>query len=127
MPPSPLPHATEALAFVDDDGVEVVLDAEEAEALLALTDGLEGATVSACPRCGSRVLAVVALAELLAKAPPHPRAGALVELAEEAPTLHLYVVDLQRSCRHERWLDPGFDEWADAVGARVAHGGRGSR
>jgi hypothetical protein len=38
-----------------------------------------------------------------------------VELADEAPTLHVYLVDEGSACGHEGWLDPGFDEWADAV------------
>ena len=82
------------LAVLDDDGEEVVLDAVEADALFALTDGLEAATVSACPDCRSRVLACVALVDLLDAAPPHPLASELIELADDAPTLHLYVQDL---------------------------------
>ena len=45
----------EVLAVMDDDGEEVALDAAEADALFALTGGLEAATVSACPDCRSRV------------------------------------------------------------------------
>ena len=62
--------------------------------LLALTGGLEDATVSACPQCRSRIVAVVALADLLADAPPFARAVELIELADDAPTLHLYVRDV---------------------------------
>jgi hypothetical protein len=105
----------EALAFVDDDGEEVVLDAEEAGTLLALTDGLDAATVSACPECRSRVLACVALVDLLEDSPPHPRAREVIELAEDAPTLHLYVQDLVTHCTHSRWRDPGSTEWAEAI------------
>ena len=107
--------AGEALAFVDDDGEEIVLDDEEATTLLALTAGLDGATVSACPDCRSRVLACVALSDLLEDAPPHPRARDLIELAEEAPTLHLYVQDLVTTCVHAHWRDPGSVEWAEAM------------
>jgi hypothetical protein len=39
----------------------------------------------------------------------------LVDLADEAPTLHLYVVDLTGACDHHRWRDPGYGEWADAL------------
>lgn len=103
------------LAVLDDDGEEVVLDADEAAALFLLTDGLDAATVSACPTCRSRTVAAVALVDLLAAAPPMARSGALVELADEAPTLHLYVRDLDTPCRHDAWRDPGFEEWADAM------------
>jgi hypothetical protein len=107
--------ATEALAFFDDDGSEVILDAEEALALWAIAGGLEAATVSACPTCRARVLACVALVDLFDDAPPHPRARELVELADEAPTLHLYVSDLDTDCRHRTWRDPGHAEWSDAI------------
>ena len=40
--------------------------------------------------------------------------GATVQ-ADEAPTLHVYLVDEGSECSHEAWLDPGYDEWADAV------------
>jgi hypothetical protein len=103
------------LAFVDDDGEEVVLDADEATSLLALTNGLDAATVSACPRCRSRVLACVALVDVLEDAPPHPRARDVIDLAEDAPTLHLYVQDLAVDCAHAGWRDPGSAEWADAI------------
>jgi hypothetical protein len=103
------------LTFLDDDGEEVVLDADEAAALLALTDGLEAATVSACPDCRSRVVAGVALVDVLDAAAPHPRGPELVALADDAPTLHLFVVDDAISCRHARWRDPLADEWEDAV------------
>jgi hypothetical protein len=103
------------LRFVDDDGVEVVLDAAEARALLAVTDGLEPATVSACPDCRSRVVAAVALVDLLDASAPHARAGDLVDLADDAPTLHLYVVDDATECAHPRWRDPGYAEWREAV------------
>ena len=105
----------QSLVFLDDDGAEVVLGEDEATSLLALTDQLEGATVSACPRCRSRVLACVALVDLLEVAPPHPRAPELIELADEAPTLHLYVRDLVTSCRHRTWRDPGHIEWAKVL------------
>lgn len=94
---------------------EVALDAEEASTLVALLGGLERVTVSACPGCRSRVLAAVALVDALDAAPPHPRAPELIELADEAPTLHVYLVDDESGCTHEGWLDPGYNEWTDAV------------
>jgi hypothetical protein len=106
-----------SLSIIDDDGNETVLDAAESRSLLALTDGLEAATVSACPTCASRVLASVAFVDLLDAAPPFARGSELVEFANEAPTLHLYVVDRGSSCEHPRWRDPLYDEWCDVVEA----------
>ena len=103
------------LAVADDDGEEVLLDADETDALLALASGLEPATVSACPACRSRIVAAVALVDLLDDAPPVGRSRELVELADDAPTLHLYVRDLVTRCDHRAWLDPGFEEWAEAA------------
>ena len=107
--------AREVLAFVDDDGEEIVLDEDEAATLLQLTHELDPATVSACPTCRSRVVACVALVDVLEEAPPHPRTRELIELADEAPTLHLYVQDLETRCTHATWRDPGFTEWAEAL------------
>jgi hypothetical protein len=103
------------LSILDEDGEELVLDAEEADALLALTHDFDAVTVSACPSCRARVLACVALVDLLAAAAPHPRAAELLELAEDAPTLHLYVQDLGAACDHATWRDPGFTEWSEVV------------
>jgi hypothetical protein len=103
------------LTFLDDEGERVELDAEEARTLLQVMDGFDAATVSACPDCRSRVVAVVALADLLEEAPPHDRAADLAALAEDAPTLHLYVVDGAARCDHRSWLDPGHEEWLEAV------------
>lgn len=107
--------ADRALVFVDDDDARLELGGDEARTLLALTSGLEPATVSACPTCRCRVVSVVALVDLLATAPPHPRAGELIELAEDAPTLHVYVEDLATECDHADWLDPGHEEWSEAL------------
>jgi hypothetical protein len=104
-----------ALAIFDDDGEELRLDADEAATLFALTGDFDAATVSACPQCRSRILAVVALVDLLRDAPPAPRASELIELADDAPTLHLYLRDLETHCTHRAWRDPGFDEWSDAM------------
>lgn len=103
------------LTFLDGERNEVALDAEESVTFTALVGDLESVTVSACPACRSRIVAAVALVDLLDASPPHPRAPELVELADGAPTLHVYVVDRGRDCGHTRWLDPGFDEWADAT------------
>jgi hypothetical protein len=103
------------LSVVDDEGRTVDLDATEAGALWSLTDGLEQATTSACPQCRSRVVSVVALADLLEDGAPLARAGELLELADDAPTLHLYVVDGGSRCDHRLWRDPGHEEWLDAV------------
>jgi hypothetical protein len=104
------------LAVVDEDGAEVVLDAREAAALFAVTGGLEAATISACPTCRSRVLACMALVDLIDASPPHPRGEELIELADEAPSSHCYVQDLASTCRHRHWIDPGRLEWAEAIG-----------
>jgi hypothetical protein len=103
------------LVVFDADGEEVVLDATEARDLLALTGRLEDATVSACLHCRSRILAVVALADLLDAAPPFTRSVELVELADDAPTLHVYVRDVSARCAHRAWRDPGAEEWSDVV------------
>ena len=103
------------LLFLDGEGAEVALDEEAAGSLLAMTANLEAATVSACPSCRSKVLAAVALVDLLADGPSVPGTDALVELADEAPTLHVYVVDGSTGCRHRAWLDPGYAEWLDAL------------
>ena len=102
---------------MDDDGNEVILDAHEASCLLILTNSLDAATVSACPDCNARVLATVALIDLIDAAPPHPRGNDLLELADDASTLHLYVFDLMNECCHERWRDPLYEEWCDVVEA----------
>jgi hypothetical protein len=103
------------VVFVDDDGNRVELAPDETDALFALTGGLDAATVSACPGCRSRVVAVVALVDVLQTGAPHTRSSELIELAEDAPTLHVYVEDVTTRCRHHDWLDPGHEEWADAL------------
>jgi hypothetical protein len=108
---------TGALSFMDDDEGEVLFDHFEAKCLWNVTSQLDAATVSACPDCRSRVVASVALIDLISDSPPFPHGSELMEFAEEAPTLHLYVVDLQQECAHDNWLDPLYDEWADVVDA----------
>ena len=109
---------TGAIRFLDDDGEAVGFDAPDAAALLAALGDLDDATVSACPDCAARVLACVAVVDLLDDAPPHPRARDLLELADDAPTLHIFLVDDAIRCRHRRWRDPLADEWHDVVGVR---------
>ena len=108
-------HRGGGLTFLDGELSDVALDDDEASTFLALVGDLDAVTVSACPACRSRILAAVALVDLLDAAPPHPRAPELVELADEAPTLHVYLVDEGSACGHDGWLDPGYDEWAEAV------------
>jgi hypothetical protein len=107
----------DSLVLFDDEGNEIVLDESEATALGDLSDGLEPATVSACQQCRSRVVACAALVDLLDAAPPHPRGPELIELADEAPTHHLFVQDLLATCRHRLWRDPGYAEWREALDA----------
>ncbi len=107
--------ARSALRFCDDAGAEIVLEPDDADRLWATTGGLENATISACLGCRSRVLAAVALVELLDASPPHPVGNALGELADEAPTLHLYVEDVDTSCAHRTWLDPLAEEWSEVI------------
>jgi len=110
------PRVGVAWRIVDEDGYEVGLDAGEADSLLDLASRFDAATVSACPGCRSRVLAAVALVDLLDAGPPHARSADLVELAGDAPTLHVFVVDEVSQCSHAAWRDPLFTEWADVVG-----------
>jgi hypothetical protein len=107
-----------AFRFLDDEGVALRLDDVEASALFAALGDLDAATVSACPDCRARVLAAVALVDLIDAGAPHPRAGELRDLAEDAPTLHLFLVDETTRCRHRRWRDPLADEWHDVAGVR---------
>ncbi|GIU87156.1 MAG: hypothetical protein KatS3mg009_1671 [Acidimicrobiia bacterium] len=67
------------------------------------------------PTAARGSLAAVALVDLLDAAAPHPRAGELIELADDAPTLHVFVVDEGTRCRHRRWRDPLREEWEDVV------------
>lgn len=106
---------TAALRVLDEDGERLDLDAVEADALFAITSNLDEATISACGQCRSRVVAAVALVDLLDESRPHPRSGDLIELADEAPTLHLYVIDLSTRCRHASWRDPLFAEWLEVI------------
>jgi hypothetical protein len=103
------------LRFCDDGEAEVILESDDAARLWQVTGGLEDATISACLECRSRVLAAVALVELLDVSPPVPMSTALGELADDAPTLHLYVEDLGTECAHRTWLDPLAEEWSEVV------------
>jgi hypothetical protein len=103
------------VTFIDEEGAEVVLDADEARALFVLTRGLEDATVSACPDCRSRVVAAVAFVDVLDDSALIARSTELIDFADDAPTMHLYLVDDAAECDHERWRDPLYDEWCDVV------------
>ncbi len=103
----------------DGEGNEVRVDAREAGALLTVFGHFESATVSACPECEAKVVAAVALVDVVDAAPAHPASPALIELADEAPTLHMYIVDLDAKCLHARWRDPGYQEWCDALGIKA--------
>ncbi len=109
----------EGLIVFDDDGNEVVIPAGQVDELLLSLKDLSSVTVSACPACRSRVVACLALIET-AFVSSHPSTCDLVDLAEEAPTLHLYVFDADTTCRHRGWHDPGFEEWSEAVEEHLA-------
>jgi len=104
-----------ALVIFDADGEEITFDGPEAEDLLTLTGQLEAATVSACPQCRCKIVAVVALADLIADAPPFARGPELAVFADEAPTLHVYVRDISTRCAHRAWRDPGAEEFAEVL------------
>ncbi len=104
-----------AVVVSDGMGAEVVLGAEDATTLFALVDDFDAATISSCPDCRSRVLAALAVADVIDAAAAHPYSTALLELADDAATSHVYLIDADASCRHARWRDPGAEEWRDAV------------
>ena len=104
-----------SLRFCDDAGGEVIVPGPDAATLWSIVAGFEDATVSACSHCRSRVLAAVAVVDLLDRSLPHPVSGPLTELADDAPTLHVYVADVDTGCAHRGWLDPLAEEWADVV------------
>ena len=114
-----------AIAILDGDGGELRLTGDEAVALLDVCDRFEAATVSACRDCAAKVLATVAVVDVVDGAAAHPASMRLVELADEAPTLHLYLVDLATTCQHARWSDPGYEEWCAAAGVRGRNRRRG--
>ena len=107
------------ILFSDGDGGSVVVHGGEANSLWTLTDGFGAARVSACDECGSCILAVVAVVDTIDRSLPHDASAAIVDLADDAPTLHLYVSRSTgpQPCTHNSWRDPGFDEWCDATGA----------
>ena len=107
---------------MDEDGNEVVLDERESDCLFLLTGGLEAATdfgVSRLSMSGARVGRARRPARRRAAAPV--AAPSCIDLADEAPTLHLYVVDSASDCEHPHWRDPLFDEWLDAGVAPGPH------
>ena len=100
---------------MDEDGNEVVLDERESRLPVPAdrrARSRDHFRVSRLPLSGARS---VALVDLLDAAPPHPsQHRSSIDLADEAPTLHLYVVDDASDCEHPHWRDPLFDEWLDA-------------
>ena len=106
------------LLFSDGDGGSVVVHGREADSLWSLTEGFDAATVSACIECGSCILAVVAVVDTIDRSLPHDASAAIVDLADDAPTLHLYVTRSAgpQRCTHHSWRAPGFEEWCDAMG-----------
>ncbi len=113
-----------ALAFLDEEGCEVALDAWEAHSLFMAMNGLESVTVSACPTCRSRTVSIRAFLEVVDLLVTHPRSRELRDLAEDAPTMHLFVEDRETECEHALWFDPGFDTWLEVAGYerdRVRH------
>jgi hypothetical protein len=119
--PVPRPGGASRLQFLDDDGTAVSFEDGDGQTFLDVIGHLDAATVSACPDCSARVLASVALVDLLDQAAPHPRVGELLDLADDAPTLHIFVVDRASRCRHKRWRDPLADEWRDVVPPQGPH------
>ncbi len=106
---------------MDDDGNEVVLDDCEADSLLAVTCRLDGATVSACPDCRSRVLATVALLDLLDAAPPHARAvswSSSRTMPRRCTSMSSTSGPSANTCG---WRDPLFDEWYEIAEAAGPH------
>jgi hypothetical protein len=103
------------LVILDEGGDRVLLADADAASLFAATGDLEAATVSGCPACRSRILACLALVDILDEAPPFANTNELVELADDAPSSHLYVYDPDARCRNARWLDPGRAEWAEVL------------
>ena len=98
------------IVVIDGEGGEVAIDGRVAELYRSAFDR---ATVSACPQCRCRMIAALAFADALDDAPPLDITSDLRELVEEAPTTHLYVVDIETECEHRAWRDPGYEEWAD--------------
>ncbi len=115
MASDPVQGRSAALRIGDDTGEFVLVEGAEAETLWSLTSGFEAATISACGECRCRVLASVALVDLIDAAPALPEAVALRELADDAPTLHVYVDDPTSQCAHRTWRDPLAEEWADVI------------
>ena len=115
-------------AVIDEDGNEVVLDARRGRRLLAAhRRSRRGDRLGVLPSAAAGCSPPVALVDLLDAAPPHPRSGDLIDLADEAPTLHLYVVDLATECRHTQLARSALRRVARrrrGAGPRVAALGR---
>ncbi|MFZ4514959.1 MAG: hypothetical protein ACOYN3_01450 [Acidimicrobiia bacterium] len=103
-----------APTLVLTDG-EARISAIDDRAVPTLMPLFEAASVSRCPQCRSGVLAALAVLDGLDAAPPLEAVTHIRDLIDEAPTLHIYMVDHGAGCSHRAWRDPGFEEWCDAV------------
>ena len=103
------------LVIFDADGEDLAFDAAQASSLFTLTGNLDAATVSACPASEPGRGGRGPRRSHRRRLPPFARSDELLALADDSPTLHLYVRDLQTPCVHRTWLDPGAEEWADLV------------
>lgn len=110
--------ATSALCIIDNDGRRLEINHEDALSLFALSEDLEAATTSSCTECRSRVIASGAVSELLSSFVEHPRVAEIIAFADDASTLHVYVIDVESPCAHRTWRDPGREEFFMAVKAQ---------
>ena len=108
--------AAPALAFLDDEGEEVLLDADEAARAPRAhrqsrrRDRLGVPDLSEQDRRGGR-----AGRRAGGRAATSRAARSSSSSPTTLPTLHLYVRDLTSRCAHDAWRDPGFDEWNEAI------------
>ena len=107
-----------ALCIIDNDGRRLEINHDDALSLFQLAEGLEAATTSSCTECRSRVIASGALSELLSSFVEHPRVSEIIGFADDASTLHIYVIDVESPCIHRTWRDPGREEFFMAVKAQ---------
>ena len=109
---------TPGLCIIDNDGRRLEINHDDALSLFQLAEGLEAATTSSCTECRSRVIASGALSDLLSSFVEHPRVLEIIAFADDASTLHIYVIDVESPCTHRTWRDPGREEFFMAVKAQ---------
>jgi hypothetical protein len=109
---------TAALCIIDNDGRRLEINHDDALGVFQLAEGLEAATTSSCTECRSRVIASGALSDLLSSFVEHPRVSEIIAFADDASTLHIYVIDVESPCAHRTWRDPGREEFFMAVKAQ---------